>query len=80
LNGVRFQAVPDLRTAARAKIDPKKTFCAQLTPAVARGAIHPYIIENGLPDAKVEQRFEPEGLVCRIELPGYRVRRGKILA
>ena len=28
-----------------------------------------FIIENGLPDAKVEQRFEPGGLVCRIELP-----------
>jgi two-component system CheB/CheR fusion protein len=27
-----------------------------------------YIIENGLTDAKVEQRFEPDGLVCRIEL------------
>jgi len=28
-----------------------------------------FIIENGLPDAKVEQRFEPGGLVCRVELP-----------
>jgi two-component system CheB/CheR fusion protein len=27
-----------------------------------------FIIEQGLPDAKVEQRFEPGGLVCWIEL------------
>ncbi len=26
-----------------------------------------FIIENGMSDAKVEQRFEPDGLVCRIE-------------
>ncbi len=26
-----------------------------------------FIIQNGMPDAKVEQRFEPGGLICRIE-------------
>ncbi len=26
-----------------------------------------FIIQNGMPDAKVEQRFEPDGLICRIE-------------
>jgi two-component system CheB/CheR fusion protein len=26
-----------------------------------------YIIENGMSDAKVEQRFDADGLVCRIE-------------
>ena len=26
------------------------------------------LIERGLPDARIERRFEPEGLVCRIEL------------
>ena len=28
-----------------------------------------FIIQNGIPDAKVEQGFEPDGLVCRIEVP-----------
>lgn len=28
-----------------------------------------FIIEKGLPDAKVEQRFEPGGLVCTIKMP-----------
>ncbi len=27
-----------------------------------------FIIENGMPDAKVEQHFEPAGLACRIEM------------
>ena len=27
-----------------------------------------YIIEHGMTDAKVEQHFEPDGLVCRIEV------------
>ena len=27
-----------------------------------------FIIQNGMPDAKVEQQFEPDGLVCRIEV------------
>jgi len=26
-----------------------------------------FIIQHGMPDAKVEQRFEADGLVCRIE-------------
>ncbi|MFI4994420.1 MAG: PAS domain S-box protein [Hyphomicrobiales bacterium] len=31
-------------------------------------------IERGLPDATIERRFEPEGLVCRIDLPTSGVR------
>jgi two-component system CheB/CheR fusion protein len=32
------------------------------------------LIERGLPDARIERRFEPDGLVCRIELPTSGVR------
>jgi two-component system, chemotaxis family, CheB/CheR fusion protein len=28
-----------------------------------------YLIEHGLPEAKVDREFRPEGLVCTIELP-----------
>ena len=41
-------------------------------PAVSakrRPGFGTFLIEEGLPDAKVEQRFEPGGLVCQIELP-----------
>jgi PAS domain S-box-containing protein len=32
------------------------------------------LIERGLPDARIERRFEREGLICRIELPTSGVR------
>jgi two-component system CheB/CheR fusion protein len=32
------------------------------------------LIERGLPDAQIERSFEPEGLICRIELPTSGVR------
>ena len=41
----------------------------QAVSANRRPGFGTFIIQEGLPDAKVEQRFEPEGLVCRIELP-----------
>ena len=37
-------------------------------PAERRDGFGTYVIENSIADAKVEQRFEPGGLVCRIEL------------
>ncbi|SEC14563.1 PAS domain S-box-containing protein [Rhizobiales bacterium GAS191] len=32
------------------------------------------LIERGLPDARIERHFEPDGLICRIELPTSGVR------
>jgi two-component system CheB/CheR fusion protein len=32
------------------------------------------LIERGLPDAQIERVFEPEGLVCRIDLPTSGIR------
>ncbi|MFI5010821.1 MAG: PAS domain S-box protein [Hyphomicrobiales bacterium] len=37
--------------------------------APARRGFGTSLIERGLPDARIERRFEPDGLVCRIELP-----------
>jgi two-component system CheB/CheR fusion protein len=37
-------------------------------PANRGSGFGTFIIENGMSDAKVERRFEPDGLVCRIEV------------
>ena len=42
--------------------------------APARRGFGTSLIERGLPDARIERRFDPEGLVCRIELPTSGVR------
>ena len=40
----------------------------------ARRGFGTSLIERGLPEARIERRFEPDGLVCHIELPTSGVR------
>ena len=42
--------------------------------APARRGFGTSLIERGLPEARIERRFEPDGLVCHIELPTSGVR------
>ena len=45
-----------------------------LVAAPVRRGFGTSLIERGLPDARIERRFEPEGFVCSVELPTSGVR------
>ena len=53
------------------------SWCEKGGPALtapARRGFGTSLIERGLPEARIERRFEPDGLVCHIELPTSGVR------
>ena len=61
--------ISSITIAARTVNVTEVFFCLE-----AREAKRTSLIERGLPDARIERSFDPEGLICRVDLPTSGVR------